>query len=142
MEQNLMLASLACGKRAARIRAAEVSEMFGIIEHLSVPASELPYGLRRLVEVARAMMSKPRVVLLDEPGAGLTDQERADLAPLLRLLADQGLAVLLVDHNVSFVVESCVRLVVLDAGVVIAEGTPVEIRNNPAVVEAYLGRSA
>jgi branched-chain amino acid transport system ATP-binding protein len=146
VEQNLMIASWGrgggrCRHAAARRRAAEVAELLGVRGYLGVPGSVLPYGIRRLVEIARAMMQRPRLVLLDEPGAGLTELERTELVPVLRRLVTGGLAIVLVDHHVSFVAQSCERLVVLDAGTVIATGTPAQVRSDPAVIAAYLGKS-
>jgi len=141
VEQNLMIASMGRGRRAARTRAAEVTELLGVRGYLGTPGSVLPYGIRRLVEIARAMMERPRLVLLDEPGAGLTELERTELTPVLRRLVTDGLAIVLVDHHVSFVAQSCERLVVLDAGAVIATGTAAQVRSDPAVIAAYLGKS-
>lgn len=142
VEQNLLLADFADGWKAARRRAGAVAEMLGVSGYLHTSASVLPYGIRRLVEIARAMMRHPKLMLLDEPGAGLTENERTELAPTLRGLAAEGIAVLLVDHHVSFVAQSCERIVVLDAGSVIATGTPGEVRADPAVIAAYLGKKA
>jgi ABC-type branched-subunit amino acid transport system ATPase component len=142
VEQNLVLAGFDDGWKAARNRAYEVAEMLGVSAYLRTSAFVLPYGVRRLVEIARALMRRPKLMLLDEPGAGLTDAERTDLAPTLRALAADGIAVLLVDHHVSFVAQSCARIVVLDAGAVIASGTPDEVRADPAVIAAYLGKAS
>ncbi len=107
---------------------------------LGVRCSELPYGQRRLVAIARALAAEPSVLLLDEPAAGLDEEDRAELAGLLRRLADDwGLAVLVVEHDVSLVVEVSDRVLVLDAGRVIAERSPDAVLREPAVVEAYLG---
>ena len=101
---------------------------------------DLPYARRRLLAIARAIASQPSVLLLDEPAAGLGDVETTELAHLVRRLADDwGIAVLLVEHDMNFVMSVCDRIVVLDFGRQIAEGTPEEVRNNPAVVAAYLG---
>lgn len=101
---------------------------------------DLPYGQRRLLAIARAVATQPSVLLLDEPAAGLGDVETADLATLVRRLADDwGLGVLLVEHDMNFVMSVCDHIIVLDFGVKIAEGTPEEIRRNPAVIAAYLG---
>jgi sulfate-transporting ATPase len=104
---------------------------------------ELPYGRRRLVGIARAVASAPSVLLLDEPAAGLDDRETSELGNLVRRLAEErGMAVLLIEHDVELVLRICDRIVVLDFGRKIAEGTPAEIRSNPAVIGAYLGEAA
>ena len=101
---------------------------------------DLPYGQRRLLAIARAVATQPSVLLLDEPAAGLGDVETAELAHLVRRLADDwGIAVLLVEHDMNFVMSVCDSIVVLDFGRQIAEGTPEEVRNDPAVIAAYLG---
>ena len=113
---------------------------FGLEHDLHRHVQDLPYAQRRLLAIARAIASQPSVLLLDEPAAGLGDVETAELARLVRRLADDwGIAVLLVEHDMNFVMSVCDRIVVLDFGRQIAEGTPDEIRRNPAVVAAYLG---
>ncbi|MEV5608657.1 ABC transporter ATP-binding protein [Streptomyces sp. NPDC052225] len=103
-------------------------------------AGTLPVGRARMVELARAAADRPRVLLLDEPASGMTAEERARLAAVVRRLAEEdGCAVLLVEHNVAFVMELCSRVVVLDLGRVLAEGTPEGIRADERVREAYLG---
>jgi ABC-type branched-subunit amino acid transport system ATPase component len=102
--------------------------------------SDLPYGRRRLVGIARALAAAPSVLLLDEPAAGLDDHETEELGRQVRRLADErGVAVLLIEHDVELVLRICDRVVVLDFGRKIAEGLPSEIRTNAAVVAAYLG---
>jgi ABC-type branched-subunit amino acid transport system ATPase component/ABC-type branched-subunit amino acid transport system permease subunit len=113
---------------------------FGLADDLSRPADELPYGTRRLVAIARAVASETGVLLLDEPTAGLGYQQTAHLGTLIRRMADEwGLAILLVEHDVSLVMSTCDRIVVLDFGRKIAEGTPAEVAANPLVQAAYLG---
>jgi branched-chain amino acid transport system ATP-binding protein len=99
----------------------------------------LPTGMARLVEVARAVATQPRLLLLDEPSAGLNERETNELGTLLRALAADGLAVLLVEHDMSFVMGTCSRIHVLDFGMIIAVGTPAEVQADPAVRAAYLG---
>jgi ABC-type branched-subunit amino acid transport system ATPase component/branched-subunit amino acid ABC-type transport system permease component len=114
---------------------------FELEQHLSQTPDELPYGRRRLVGIARTVASGPSVVLLDEPAAGLDENESAELAHLIRRLADErNMGVLLVEHDVGLVMSTCDRIVVVDFGRVIATGTPDEIRDNPAVRDAYLGQ--
>jgi sulfate-transporting ATPase len=109
---------------------------------LDLTPEELPYGRRRLVGIARTVASGPSVVMLDEPAAGLDERESADLARLIRRLADErNMAVLLVEHDVSLVMSTCDRVVVIDFGQVIASGTPAEIRGDQAVRDAYLGHA-
>jgi sulfate-transporting ATPase len=116
---------------------------FELEAHLGEMPDELPYGRRRLVGIARTVASGPSVVLLDEPAAGLDESESAELAHLIRRLADErNMGVLLVEHDVGLVMSTCDRIVVLDFGRVIASGTPDEIRDEPAVRNAYLGQLA
>ncbi len=140
--QNLTVPLLPKGRKAARQRAEEVAALLHITDVLAVNAGELPFGTRRLVEVARAAMTAPLIMLLDEPGAGLTPDEKQQLAGVLTTLAGEGTSVLLIDHDMMLVMTSCTHVTVLDAGSVLAEGTPDEIRNNGEVIDVYLGKSA
>ncbi|WP_426368428.1 ABC transporter ATP-binding protein [Streptomyces sp. E-08] len=126
--------------RLRRERAAAVLHECGLDALAGSYAGALPVGQARMVELARALADPPRVLLLDEPASGTTPQERRELAAVIRHMADEeGCAVLLVEHNVTFVMELCSRVVVLDLGRVLAEGTAAEVQTDPAVREAYLG---
>ena len=103
-------------------------------------ASSLPYGFQRRLEIARALASDPRLILLDEPVAGMNESETEEMAGLIKTILHLGITVLLIEHDMSMVMKICDRLVVLNFGQKIAEGTPREIQNNPLVVEAYLGQ--
>jgi len=106
-------------------------------------ARNLPYGIQRRVEIARALASKPRLLLLDEPTAGMNPQETASAMTLFRRLRDElGITLLLIEHDMRVVMGISERITVMDHGLKIAEGQPGEIRRNPKVIEAYLGRSA
>lgn len=102
-------------------------------------AGDLPYGLQRRVEIARALATEPSYLLLDEPAAGLNDHESAALGEVLLRLANQGIGVVLIEHDIDLVMNVSTRIFVMDAGTVIASGTPGEVRANPDVIAAYLG---
>jgi ABC-type branched-subunit amino acid transport system ATPase component/branched-subunit amino acid ABC-type transport system permease component len=113
---------------------------FHLEQDLDHVASVLPYGRRRLLAIARAVACSPSVLLLDEPAAGLSGEERRELVTVVRRLAREwGMAILLIEHDVEFVLDTCDELMVLNFGRVISHGAPSEVRNDPAVVEAYLG---
>ena len=122
--------------------AARQIERVGLSEQIDQPAGSLSLGQQRIVEIARALCADPMLLLLDEPAAGLRHMEKQRLAALLRQLRDGGMSVLLVEHDMGFVMDLADRVVVLDFGTKIAEGTPAAIKSNPDVIKAYLGAAA
>lgn len=127
-------------ERERRKRVAEVMELCGIHDQRHQPAGQLPIGTLRMVEMARAIVDHPRVLLLDEPTSGLDEREVDRFAEALhRVRRAEKCGVLLVEHNIGFVMDNCERIVVLNLGQVLAEGPPDVIRTNVAVAEAYLG---
>jgi branched-chain amino acid transport system ATP-binding protein len=119
----------------------EALRLVGLQEHRDQLPVNLSHGQRKLVAVARALASGPKLLLLDEPAAGLDVRESAELGRVLRQLVDRGIAILLVDHDMALVLSVCDEVCVLDAGAVIAHGTPGEIRRDEAVLASYLGAS-
>jgi branched-chain amino acid transport system ATP-binding protein len=117
-------------------------ERAGLRPYAKQIAKNLPLGFKKRLEIARALALNPRLLLLDEPSAGLRFEESAQLMELIRKVRDQGIGVLLIEHNMQVVMDLCKRIVVLDHGSRIAEGSPEEIRSNPLVIQAYLGKEA
>ncbi|MFL1404045.1 ABC transporter ATP-binding protein [Marinobacter sp. M1N3S26] len=126
-------------ERACRERCRELMEFVGCGQYLETDASAMSYGALKRLEIARALAADPRILLLDEPAAGLNATETAELEELIRRVAKEGVTVMLVEHDMKLVMGISDRLLVINYGRKLAEGTPEEIRNNPDVIAAYLG---
>jgi branched-chain amino acid transport system ATP-binding protein len=145
VRENVEIAALGvgAGPRRAAARTGELLGLLGLAGYADAPAGSLAHGDERRLGVARALATEPRFVLLDEPAAGLPEAEVPGFAAAVRSVRDDhGAGVLLIDHNMALVMDVCDRIVVLDQGLVLAEGTPAEIRANLDVAAAYLGESA
>jgi branched-chain amino acid transport system ATP-binding protein len=139
-----MLRTRAQAEDEARLkkRARELLDVMGLGKHASDVAGSLPYGSQRRLEIARALMLNPKLLLLDEPAAGMNSQEAAELERQIRFLRDEmGLTVVLVEHNMAVVMSVCEAVHVVDHGETIAHGTPEHVKQHPAVLAAYLGKS-
>ncbi|WP_102226808.1 ABC transporter ATP-binding protein [Acidimangrovimonas sediminis] len=126
-------------EREIREKTAEILEFVGLSHRADVTADLLPYGEQRLLEVARALAAGPKLLLLDEPAAGLNTEETAELARVVRKVNENGVTIMLIEHDMGLVMQIAHRIAVLDFGRKIAEGTPEEIRAHPEVIAAYLG---
>lgn len=121
------------------VKSLELLELVGLFDYQDVIAENLSYGQQRRLEIARALASNPKLLLLDEPAAGMNESETDDLFDLIKKVQKRGVTVLLIEHDMPFVMKLCDRIAVLNFGKKLAEGTPEEIQNNQAVIEAYLG---
>jgi branched-chain amino acid transport system ATP-binding protein len=126
-------------ERRIRERAQHWLEFVGMADLKDAQASNLPFGKGRLLEIARAMALEPRIILMDEPAAGLNSRETLDLAELIRKITEGGTAIALVEHDMELVMDVCDKIVVLNIGQKLAEGTPREIQEDKRVIAAYLG---
>ncbi|MDD5170178.1 MAG: ABC transporter ATP-binding protein [Syntrophales bacterium] len=126
-------------ERQALERALSELAFVGLRNQAANPAKNLSYGNQRLLEIARAMATGPELIILDEPAGGMNGQETAELIGLIGRIRERGVTILLIEHDMSLVMNACERIVVLDNGVKIGEGTPGEIQANDRVIEAYLG---
>lgn len=126
-------------EKAAYEKSVELLKFVGLEDYANVPAGTLSYGQQRLLEIVRAMASDPKLILLDEPAAGMNSAEKEDLNVLVRKIIDRGITVLIVEHDMKLIMDIADEIYVITYGTNLANGTPEEIQNNPEVIKAYLG---
>ena len=138
----LRLPAVRRADQACRDEAAQLMHFVGVGKYLDAEASQMPYGALKRLEIARALAAKPKILLLDEPAAGLNHTETGEIEDLIRKVAQSGVTVLLVEHDMKLVMNLSDHILVLDYGKTLAEGSAAEVRANPAVIAAYLGATA
>jgi len=117
----------------------EYMDLFGLREYATTPAGDLSYGVQRKIEMARALAAEPELLILDEPAAGLNENETKELADIIRKIQAMGVTIMMIEHDMDMVMSLCEYMTVINFGAWICEGVASEVQNNPAVIEAYIG---